>query len=192
MTWRKETNDKIIYLTFDDGPIPEVTEWVLDELQKFNAKATFFCVGENIFKHPHIYQKVIEGEHKTANHTYNHLKGWETSLKDYLKNVDKCEEYLHSLPNGKKLFRPPHGRLTSSQATNIREKGYEIIMWEVLSADFSPKVSKEKCLQKSIQHTKKGSIIVFHDSLKTIEKLQYVLPRYLKYFSELGYSFEIL
>lgn len=192
MTWRKETENKIIYLTFDDGPIPEVTEWVLDELQKVNAKATFFCVGENIFKYADIYQKVKKAQHKTANHTYNHLKGWETSLDDYLKNVDKCEEQLTFSLNENKLFRPPHGRLTSSQANKIREKGYEIIMWEVLSADFSPKVSKEKCLHKSIKHTKKGSIIVFHDSVKTIEKLKYVLPRYLKHFSQLGYSFETL
>lgn len=192
MTWRKDTTKKkVIYLTFDDGPIPDVTEWVLKELEKYKATATFFCVGDNINKHPAIYQLVKE-KHKTANHTFNHLKGWETSLNTYVNNVVECEQYLGLECGEEKLFRPPHGRLTISQANQLRAMDYEIIMWEVLSADFSPKVSKEKCLKKSIQHTKNGSIIVFHDSIKTIEKLKFVLPRYLKHFSDLGYSFESL
>ncbi len=192
MTWRRNSsNRKVIYLTFDDGPIPEITEWVLQELEKYNAKATFFCVGDNIHKYPHIYE-LVKAKHKTANHTFNHLKGWKYSSKEYIENVLKCEEYLGLCTSEQKLFRPPHGRLTSTQANELRAMDYEIIMWEVLSADFSPKVSKEKCLNKSIKHTKSGSIIVFHDSIKTIEKLKFVLPRYLKYFSDLGYSFESL
>ena len=145
MTWRKPTKNKVIYLTFDDGPIPEVTEWVLDELEKYKAKATFFCVGENVFNYPHIYQKV-KNHHKTANHTFNHLKGWETSLEAYIQNVHKCEQKLSLSIEEQKLFRPPHGRLKINQANELRAMNYEIIMWEVLSADFSNKVSKEKCL----------------------------------------------
>ncbi|MCP4522091.1 MAG: polysaccharide deacetylase family protein [Cytophagales bacterium] len=190
--WRKKTERKVIYLTFDDGPIPKVTEWVLDELKNYDAKATFFCVGDNIRKYPSIYERLLSENHRSANHTFNHLNGSSTTLDKYLQNVEECSKYLKLVKDEKVLFRPPYGRLTFRQAKELRKRNYEIIMWEVLSADFSPKVSAEKCLQKSIKYTRSGSIIVFHDSLKTIEKLNYVLPQYLAHFHRQGYSFEVL
>lgn len=181
-----------MFLTFDDGPIPGPTEFVLEELAKFDAKATFFCVGDNVRKHQDIFQKVVDAGHRIGNHTYNHINGRKTSFEDYLANVAKCQEVLPAKVCGEsKLFRPPYGMFTQKQKEALRKK-YDVVMWEVLSADFSRAVSKEKCLRKSIKHSRAGSIIVFHDSLKTIEKLKYVLPRFLEHFSKLGYTFETL
>jgi len=192
--WRIKTSKKEIYLTFDDGPVPDFTPWVLETLKKFEAKATFFCVGENIQKHPEIYQRVIQDQHSVGNHTFNHLQGWKTSTSKYIKNILKAESYLQEArgDNGIKLFRPPHGRIKPNQARALRKKGYKIIMWDVLSADFDRTISKEQCLQNVLQNAGQGSIVVFHDSLKASEKLQYVLPKVLEYFKEKGFSFEKL
>ncbi|PID89637.1 MAG: polysaccharide deacetylase family protein [Bacteroidia bacterium] len=180
--WDIKTKEKNIYLSFDDGPIPRVTEKVLDILQEYDAKATFFCVGENVYKYPQIYKKVVNAKHAVGNHTYNHLKGWQTNTQDYINNVERANALINT-----KLFRPPYGKITSRQA-NILKKTYKIVMWSVVSRDFDPHISQEQCYKNVIENTSSGSIVVFHDSLKTEKKVLHVLPRVLKYFSEKGYQ----
>jgi len=191
-SWRINTDKKEIYLTFDDGPVPEFTPWVLKQLKKYDAKATFFCVGENIKRYPKIYQKIRQGGHSTGNHTYNHLQGWKTPTKKYVKNILKAESYLQNatVRNGKKLFRPPHGRIRPEQARALRKKGYKIIMWDVLSGDFDQSLDKKVCLEHTIKHINNGSIVVFHDSVKSFKNLDYVLPKVLEHFTEKGYVFK--
>lgn len=184
-TWHKSRSEKNIYLTFDDGPIPEVTEWVLQMLQQYNAKATFFCVGDNIHKHPQVYEQVKKAQHSLGNHTFNHLNGWKTTKELYLDNVEK---FRILAGNEVKLFRPPYGKITRQQAAIIR-KTDQIVMWDVLSGDFDQNLSPADCLHQSVKHTENGSIIIFHDSLKAWRNLEYVLPRYLKHFYSLGYTF---
>lgn len=195
LTWSRYTHEKKIYLTFDDGPIPELTEWVLEVLKEYDAKATFFCVGDNVRKHPNIFAKVIDDGHQVGNHTFNHLVGWKTPLKTYLENTQQCQYMLKNVydeaSQSKPLFRPPHGRITKPQIRSLLQC-YEIVMWDVLSGDFSPHLSKQKCLNKTINYTKSGSVVVFHDNVKAAQNLKYVLPRYLKHFKEKGYSFEKL
>jgi peptidoglycan/xylan/chitin deacetylase (PgdA/CDA1 family) len=186
--WRIETKEKVLYLTFDDGPIPEVTEFVLDTLNSYQALATFFCIGDNVNRHPHIYKKLLNSFHRIGNHTYNHLNGWKSDPETYIENFHQCNETLQIKTN---LFRPPHGRLTRQQANQL-PTDTKVIMWDVLSGDFDNNLGNEKCLRKSIEHTKRGSIVVFHDSLKAKENLYYTLPRYLDHFSSLGYRFETL
>jgi len=195
--WQIPNAENKIYLTFDDGPIPEITEFVLDELNKHNAKATFFCIGDNIRKHPHIYTKIIENNHSVGNHTFNHLKGWNTSLEEYLENTNLCEEQFEKSSNLEpqtlnlkpKLFRPPYGRITASQAKALRKLGYKIIMWNVLSVDYSQSISPEKCIENVLKNTKSGSIIVFHDSVKAFPNLKIALPIVLKDLSQKGFVF---
>lgn len=193
-SWRIKTNNKEIYLTFDDGPVPDFTPWVLKTLEKHKAKATFFCVGENIKKYPQIYQQIKEHDHSIGNHTFNHLQGWKTPTNKYVKNILKAESYLHDAKSrqGKKLFRPPHGRIRPLQAKILRKKGYKIIMWDVLSGDFDQTLSKKSCLEYTIKHISNGSIVVFHDSDKSFKNLDYVLPRVLKHFTKKGYVFKSL
>ena len=189
--WKVSTNEKVIYLTFDDGPIPEVTEYVLDLLKKHGAKATFFCVGENIKKHPEVFKRVVGEGHAVGNHTYNHLKGIDTEDDLYLRNVEKCQEEIEKYTQSK-LMRPPYGKAKKSQTRVLREEGYKIVMWDVLSNDFMEIVSAETCLMKSKKHTQKGSVVLFHDSVKTFEKIKEVLPQYLTYFIEKGFQFKTL
>ena len=192
LTWAKYGESKKIYLTFDDGPIPEVTEFVLDTLAAYNAKATFFCVGDNIKKHPDIFERLIHEGHRIGNHTFNHLNGWQTSTEAYLENVKACQEVMEEWGlTSQPLFRPPYGRVKQSQWRPLISE-YEIIMWDVLSGDFSPKILPEQCLALSIKYTESGSIIVFHDNVKAIKNLYHTLPRYLQYFSERGWRFETL
>lgn len=188
-TWRKK--DKGVYLTFDDGPIPEATLEVLDILKQYGIKATFFCVGENITKNPDILERIIKEGHSVGNHTYNHLSGAKTDTKTYIDNVEKCNAVFNEQKVKTKLFRPPHGRMTRAQRKAI-PKEYEIIMWSVLSGDFSKSISAEKCLEKSVKHTKNGSIVLFHDSIKTIDKVREVLPRYIKEVKAKGLEFKCL
>ncbi|GAB3812793.1 polysaccharide deacetylase family protein [Pontibacter rugosus] len=191
-TWHREVKGKQLFLTFDDGPIPEVTPWVLEQLSKYEAKATFFCVGENISTNTSIARQIVEQGHLLANHTYNHLKGWKTPLEVYLGNTAQCQQEVERLQQTeKKLFRPPYGRITKEQGKQLNPS-YEIIMWDVLTNDYDQSLSPEKCLQKSIKYTQSGSIIVFHDSLKAKRNMMYVLPRFLEHFSSLGYTFETL
>ncbi|MBT2589497.1 polysaccharide deacetylase family protein [Pedobacter sp. ISL-68] len=206
LLWNKSRTEKVIYLTFDDGPIPNVTDFVLKTLKVFNAKATFFCIGDNIVKHPEVFERVKNDGHAIGNHTFNHLKGWKTDNETYLQNTLKCQELTQT-----NLFRPPYGRIRKSQirslefgvwspefnATNNSQlqtpnSKLEIVMWDVLSGDFDTKLSPEKCYQNVIKHTENGSIIVFHDSLKAFDRLSYALPKVLAYFSEKGFTFSTL
>ena len=190
--WAFPNSKNSIYLTFDDGPIPEVTLWVIQVLKQYKAKATFFCIGDNVNKHPEVFQQVIKEGHSIGNHTFNHLNGWKTKTEDYINNCKKCEHTLNLVQDDKStirnqeseinnLFRPPFGKLTVRQSKNLQKKGYHIIMWDVLSADFDTKISKEKCLENVLKNIQPGSIVVFHDSLKSNEKLRYVLPKVLDY-----------
>ena len=191
--WRKSRLEKTVYLTFDDGPVPEATPLILKCLREYGAKATFFCVGENIVKNPKIFHQLIEEEHGVGNHTHHHLNGWETDTDDFINDIVLCQKQFdkHLGSNSKPLMRPPYGRLKYSQWKSLL-KDYEIVMWDVLSGDFSKRISREVCLRKSIQYTKSGSIVLFHDSVKTVNKLEFVLPKYLEHFSRLGYSFQRL
>lgn len=195
--WDVSNTENKIYLTFDDGPIPEITEWVLEELKKHNAKATFFCIGNNIEKHPEIFEKVINEGHSVGNHTFNHLNGWKTSTEDYLENAKLGEASISNLKSEiynlqSKLFRPPYGKIKTSQAKKLQQLGYKIIMWDVLSADYDTSISPEKCLDNVLKNVTSGSIIVFHDSIKAFPNLEYTLPKALKYWAAKGFVFEKL
>jgi len=189
LTWHKSRKEKYVYLTFDDGPIPVVTPFVLNTLNSFNAKATFFCIGDNVKRFPEIYADVLANGHRVGNHTFNHLMGWNSSDEKYLSDVKKCDELVQS-----NLFRPPYGRMKKSQISSIRSHlpHLHIIMWDVLSGDFDPRITAEKCLQNVLKHTRNGSIIVFHDSLKASDTLQEVLPLVLAKLTSKGFSFKPL
>ncbi|MES2574569.1 MAG: polysaccharide deacetylase family protein [Bacteroidota bacterium] len=189
--WDVSNTENKIYLTFDDGPTPEITEWVLDELRKYNAKASFFCIGNNIEKHPGIFKKLIDDGHSIGNHTFDHLNGWKTSTKEYIENSNHWSVISNQFANNK-LFRPPYGKIKSSQAKKLRQLGYKIIMWDVLSADYDTDITPEKCLENVLRNVTSGSIIVFHDSVKAFPNLEYTLPKALKYLKEKGFVFEKL
>lgn len=186
LVWDKPNDKNAIYLTFDDGPTPEVTTWVLATLKQYNAKATFFVVGDNVKKHPQIYQQLIAEGHAIGNHTYNHLNGWKTKSSDYLQNIEKCAELVDS-----NLFRPPYGRIKNTQIRKLKQH-YKIIMWDVLSGDFDFKTSPEQCTDNVIENVKPGSIIVFHDSVKAEKNLKYALPKALEYLKKQGFVFEVI
>jgi peptidoglycan/xylan/chitin deacetylase (PgdA/CDA1 family) len=186
--WSFSKKEKNLYLTFDDGPTEEITDWTLNQLNKYNAKATFFCIGKNIEAHPELFRKISLQGHSLGNHTNNHLNGSKSTLKEYLLNTEEAEQYFDK--NDSKLFRPPYGKFSLKQSRKIREKGYKIIMWDVLSADFDTEILNKKCLENVIKNTQNGSIIVFHDSIKASEKLKYVLPKVLEYYNEKGFSFK--
>ena len=185
-TWKIPTEDKVIYLTFDDGPIPGVTPWVLEQLAQYNAKATFFCVGNNIEKHPEVFEQVRAGGHSIGNHTFNHLNGWGSDNLPYFHNIRHCANLTKTV-----LFRPPYGKLRPRQ-TQFLLRHYRIVMWDVLSGDFDPNITEEQCLLNVTRNVEPGSIVVFHDSLKAEEKLRYALPKALAYLAEQGYRFEAL
>ena len=189
--WSFSKKEKVIYLTFDDGPTPEITEWTLNQLNKHNAKATFFCIGKNVVEHPDIYSKIIENGHSIGNHTHNHFNSLKTSLNNYIANIELAENsFTHKNQQSSKLFRPPYGKLKLALAKKIRSKGYKIIMWDVLSADFDVSISKEDCLQNVISNAGNGSIIVFHDSIKASSNLKFVLPQVLEYYAKIGFVFK--
>ena len=219
--WDMSPSEKIIYLTFDDGPTAEITNWTLDVLKQYNAKATFFCIGNNIEKYHEIFQDILNAGHAIGNHTQNHIKGWQTKAKDYLKNIAEAEEVIKTqMPNTKfqilnsktqttnsetqnskivsgkspivNLFRPPYGQITPKQGRNLMDLGYKIIMWDVLSFDWDKDVEEEKCLENVLTKTTAGSIIVFHDSVKASKNMQFALPKVLKHFSDKGFRFEAL
>lgn len=190
LLWEVKTQEKKIYLTFDDGPIPEITEQVIELLARYDAKATFFCIGENIQKHPEIFRKLIEANHSIGNHTFHHRNGWKTPTADYLNEVQQCDEQIERhISIEKSLFRPPYGRITPKQIALLKAS-HELVMWSVLTMDYDQQISPEKCFENSIKRTKSGSIVVFHDSLKASKNMLYALPRFLAYFSEKGFSFE--
>jgi peptidoglycan/xylan/chitin deacetylase (PgdA/CDA1 family) len=190
-TWNIDTTEKILYLTFDDGPHPVATPFVLAELKKHNAKATFFCIGKNVAAHPDIYKNIIEGGHRVGNHTHNHLNGWKTKNDIYLDDVAAAAHYITT-----DLFRPPYGRIRWSQARQLsaamKVKKAKLIMWDVLSADFDTSISTHRCTENVVRSAQPGSIVVFHDSEKALPLLRDVLPEILKIFSEKGYRFLVL
>ncbi len=187
--WEIKTNEKILYLTFDDGPHPEVTPFVLNELKQYNALATFFCIGNNVKKRFDIYGNMIENGHRPANHTYDHVNGWKTSDKLYLENIAKAAKVIDS-----NLFRPPYGRISRFQLKALQGAGFNMttIMWSVLSGDFDKKLTAEDCYLNVINNARQGSIIVFHDSVKAFSKLKEILPRVLEYYSLKGYGFKTI
>ncbi|MFV7234380.1 polysaccharide deacetylase family protein [Flavobacterium sp. ZB4R12] len=193
-TWDIPNTENKVYLTFDDGPIPEITEWVLDQLKTHNAKATFFCIGDNINKNNKIFKKVITEGHAIGNHTFNHLNGWKTTTEAYLENFKRCEEIIQQsgINLKSKFFRPPYGKIKTTQAKEISKLGYKIIMWDVLSADFDQNLSKEDCLENVLSNIESGSIIVFHDSIKAFKNLEYVLPRTLAYLKENNFICDVI
>lgn len=186
--WQIPNDEKIVYLTFDDGPTPEITDWVLNQLDQYHAKATFFCIGNNIEKHSSILEKIIQNEHAVGNHTFNHVNGWHTEDDIYFKEVENCEQVLQKHIQTNWLFRPPYGKIKPSQSRFLRKKGYKIIMWDVLSLDFDNSMSKEKCLQNVLRNVESGSIIVFHDSKKAFPNLKYSLPKVLDFLTKNGYQ----
>jgi len=187
-----KTIEKEIYLTFDDGPVPGPTDFALETLKAFNVTGTFFCIGDNVRKHPHEFQKIIDAGHAIGNHTFNHLNGWKTQAPAYLDNVQLCEQQLALQGSGNtgKFFRPPFGRIRGSQIRLLKD--YHIVMWDVLTFDYDRSFSSEKSLRGSIRATRPGSIVVFHDSLKAEKNLRYVLPRLIEEMLSRGYTFRRL
>jgi peptidoglycan/xylan/chitin deacetylase (PgdA/CDA1 family) len=185
--WSMPAKRKQIFLTFDDGPDKEVTSFVLEELRKFEAKATFFCIGKNVRAEFEIYKQIIDERHRVGNHTFNHLNGWRTNDQVYLDDIFQAKKIIDS-----NIFRPPYGRITRFQSNAIAGDKFQLktIMWDVLSGDFDTSISGEDCYLNVVKNVSPGSIIVFHDSIKAKERLQYALPRVLKYFSERGFNFE--
>jgi peptidoglycan/xylan/chitin deacetylase (PgdA/CDA1 family) len=187
--WRMPTREKVLYLTFDDGPHPQITPFVLDSLKKADAKATFFCIGKNVLLYPDVYRRIIAEGHAVGNHTHNHLKGSKTSAEAYAADIKKAAHLIHS-----HLFRPPYGRITRRQAAAvpaaINRRDAKIIMWDVLSADFDPNILPQKCFDYVLRHARPGSVIVFHDSEKAYANMQYALPLVLQHFAAAGYRFE--
>ena len=195
--WDIPNQENKVYLTFDDGPTPEITAWTLSQLKKYNFKATFFCIGNNIEKHPEIFNTILQEGHAIGNHTFNHLNGWETETKAYIENAKRFEIQISNqesqIKNFKsKLFRPPYGKIKRSQAKILRELSYKIIMWDVLSADFDTTITPEQCLNNVLPNIKSGSIIVFHDSVKSFKNLEYALPKTLNFLKEKGFKCEVI
>lgn len=194
-TWQIPSREKIIYLTFDDGPHPTATPYVLDILQQYQAKATFFCIGKNIVEYPAIYRRILDEGHRTGNHTFNHLNGWKVKNEQYINNILDAAKHIDS-----SLFRPPYGRITQFQVKvlsgispyNGSDRRFHIIMWDVLSGDFDTSLSAQTCAINVINKTRPGSIVVFHDSEKAFPRMKNALPDVLKYFSEKGYCFEAI
>lgn len=187
--WDIDTSEKNLYLTFDDGPHPQATSFVLDQLKQYNARATFFCIGKNVEAYFDIYKKILQDSHKPGNHTYSHLNGWKAPDETYLNDIYTAKKIIDS-----SFFRPPYGRITKFQLAQLRGIKYNLkpVMWTVLSGDFDNKVSNEKCLNNVLKNSGPGSIVVFHDSEKCFEKLQFVLPKVLEYYQARGYSFQAL
>jgi peptidoglycan/xylan/chitin deacetylase (PgdA/CDA1 family) len=184
--WKFQTKEKAVYLTFDDGPIPEMTPWVLDLLDKYNIKATFFCVADNVRKYPEVYQQILEKGHLTGNHTFHHLQGLRVTSKNYLKDVEDAEKLIKS-----KLFRPPYGHLRFPQFFALRKR-YKIIMWDVVTRDYSCLINADQVFKNVKKYTRSGSVIVFHDSLKAADKIKEALPKSINWLIEQGYSFKLI
>ncbi|MCH7523810.1 MAG: polysaccharide deacetylase family protein [Bacteroidetes bacterium] len=197
LVWDLPSKEKVIYLTFDDGPTPIITDWTLDVLKQYNAKATFFCIGKNVEAHPDIFNKIIADGHSIGNHTYNHIKGWTTSTENYILNIEKAQKVMSKLIQNSEFriqnyFRPPYGQIKPKQAKTLIQLGYKIIMWMVAAIDWDASVSKEKCLDNVVNNTISGDIVVFHDSIKAANNMQYALPKVLEYFSEKGFKFKCI
>jgi peptidoglycan/xylan/chitin deacetylase (PgdA/CDA1 family) len=184
--WDMPAKEKTLYLTFDDGPHPTITPFVLQQLKNHNAKATFFCIGENVAKHPDNFQQVIDDGHAVGNHTFHHVNGWKTSDSDYLNDIKKADEYIHS-----SLFRPPYGRMKRTQLNKLThgENKMQVVMWNILAGDWDPFLDPATCFERVIKKTSEGDIIVFHESEKSWERMSYSLPKLLEYYTAKGYCF---
>ncbi len=192
LIWRMPTQEKIIYLTFDDGPHETATPFVLDTLAQYNAKASFFCIGKNVLEHPEIYARILQEGHAVGNHTQHHANGWKVSNEAYFSEIDAAAEFIHS-----PLFRPPYGRIKRSQISRLIDssrpaKAFKIVMWSVLSGDFDTTLSAAACTKNVLENTGPGSIVVFHDSTKAWDRMSVALPAVLEHFSGMGYRFEAL
>ena len=187
--WDKKTNEKIIYLTFDDGPHPAITPFVINELEKYQAKATFFCIGDNVRKYPEVYRQVIAAGHTVGNHTMHHINGWKNTDEEYVGDISQARQLINS-----SLFRPPYGRIKRSQIQKLsgNTMPFSIIMWSVLAGDWIATLSPEKCFEQVKKNIYPGCIVVFHDSEKANERMAYALPKVLEHFSKLGYQFKAL
>ncbi len=189
-TWRIPNKEKVIYLSFDDGPHPTATPFVLEQLAKYNAKASFFCIGKNVAAYPFIFDQIIKEGHAVGNHTQNHLNGWSTKTETYIQNIELAAEKISS-----NLFRPPYGRITSAQIKQLKKNPnlpQHIVMWDVLSGDFDISITGEQCTRNVIKHAKSGSIIVFHDSTKAWDRMSVALPKVLSHFKQEGYEFRVI
>lgn len=186
LIWRINTNEKVLYLTFDDGPHPTLTPWVLELLKAYNAKGTFFCLGKNVDSYSNVYEQILSEGHHVGNHTQHHLRGWTSRKHNYLQDVSKCAERVNS-----NLFRPPYGHISPLQIKAL-EKDYKIVMWDILSWDFKKEISAEKCLQNITNHASSGSIIVLHDNDNSEGNLRYILPKALSYYANKGYRFDAI
>jgi len=184
--WRETVDEKVIYLTFDDGPVPEATPFVIDLLKAWNARATFFCVGANAGRHPSLLQDLLSGGHRLGNHTFDHLDGWKTSAEEYLENISRCAAVVSS-----KLFRPPYGKINLRAIAEIRLH-YRVVFWDVVSYDFDASFRPEECIAQTAQAARPGSIVVFHDSLKAFSTLKTVLPALLERWTLEGFQFKAL
>ena len=179
LNWDETPDGNEVFLTFDDGPIPEVTPWVLEKLKEYDVKATFFCIGDNVLKHPKIYQRILDEGHAVGNHTHKHLKGWNTDDGTYLKDIENAGEFISS-----NLFRPPYGRIKKSQIKLIQSLNYHIIMWSILSGDYNKNRSPEACFNNVKRNLKPGSVVVFHDSIKADNNMRYALEKTLIFMRE--------
>ncbi len=186
--WDIPNDSKKVFLTFDDGPTPEITQWVLSQLKQHQAKATFFCIGNNIENHPEIFQKLLADGHAIGNHTFNHLNGWQQQNGKYLENIKACADAINNRTAETRLFRPPYGKVKRSQAKMLTALGYKIVMWDILSADFDHRITPQQCLDNVIKNVQSGSVVIFHDSVKGFKNLEYVLPKTLEFLKENGYE----
>ncbi|MFL9843134.1 polysaccharide deacetylase family protein [Flavobacterium rhizosphaerae] len=190
--WDKTVTGNTVYLTFDDGPTPGITTWILELLKQHDIKATFFCIGKNITANPKLFEQVAAEGHSIGNHTYNHVNGWHTDYKEYIDDMEACEATIANKVPVQKLFRPPYGKMKRKQGNFIRKKGYKIIMWDVLSADFDQSITPLQCLENVINNATAGSIIIFHDSLKAEKNLRFALPKTIETLKQKGYNFAAL
>ena len=193
----KTSGEKVLYLTFDDGPDPDVTPWVLDQLKKYGAKATFFLVGNNIDRNPELAAEIIRQNHAVGNHTYDHLNGWSTPLDLYVENIKKAEKSINKYLKGQNgqnnlFFRPPYGKIKRNQASKLQAIGFKIVMYDVLARDWDQGLDGERCFKNVTKNAKSGSIVVFHDSLKADKNLKISLPQVLEYYAKHGYTFMTL
>ncbi len=186
--WDIPNDSKKVFLTFDDGPTPEITQWVLSQLKQHHAKATFFCIGNNIENHPELFQKILADGHLIGNHTFDHLNGWKQENGKYLENVAACAESIKKRTESNDLFRPPYGKVKRSQTKMLKALGYKIVMWDILSADFDHRITPQQCLDNVIKNVQSGSVIIFHDSVKGFKNLEYALPKTLEFLKENGFE----
>ena len=193
--WHFSRSEKVIYLTFDDGPIPEITEWVLETLAQYKAEATFFCIGNNIEKHPKIFKQIVAAGHRIGNHTFNHLKGWQTDTETYIANTQQCHNIIQSIApqvlNQPLLFRPPYLRISKAQH-QILKKQYKMVYFDYITEDYEAKLSPEACKQAAIKHIKPGSVVIMHDSIKAAPRLMATLPAILEHYTSKGFTFKAL